>query len=1197
MAGAKKQTPPPIDRPLSRAYLRNFTGWSTAYPPGLSDPTSCRLMENMMVTRDRGLAVRPGLRYMSYLDTPDMDKTEIDMPGIAFDQPLVGSMEPFYLNKNGGRALLFAVREADQTVGFRAMLFTDPNRIVFPLDHEKVGFYIPQGAETLNFSAATKYVSYLQIDNKILALSDAGDSVRLFMVGNEKVAKRLNAVTLPEWSDEHKPTVVHPSRGWIDKRGYDARRNELLNPSFEAGFTHWDKSAHCDWRIIRTSSPAQAGSNSVLQVWSLPSRKNLATSPLHNVSATGLDGWTADKGDPKLGKDGDWMKLTDEKGKNVFLARSAKYDDIEPGKKYHLAFKYELSDDAVARARVQFYRNNGSEIGEPTKFFPEPRSGEWVSPAIEAPDNAVTARVYLGADSTEKTLSWVKVKEVMFCRANEPTTFFSGASGDNFFWQGNANRAPSVEWGPTDITITSVKVPIIPGGPVAGSMHVRKEPVGTPKDVTLDLRLYDRDRKQEAHVSDTRNSGDGSAWVRPGAIVTPGKPNAVVADVSITIKGVTPWQIFSLDAGMIESDSAAVDAYFDGSTPSAGKITYSWEVVWAPHLSPSVEITRVNPDEIPPPEPSGSRGAEALINNGTIADNKYKMGFFYTFETELGESAPSKMLEVRIKRPQSNWLWLQPNGSNEPDPTKPISTADLCADQLVATVPQAVYNHAVTAGALRWHLYTFGWSDQDPVPVEATWAGSRELFADDSARMRNDVLPYEKGGWINITPNRKFTIDTMPLPSPTNRVNYTRPPKARTGLVAGDRIILAGDAEEPATVRWTTNRPGEFTKFTAHRGGGVKTLSSGNLHIPGSVVLWQNPQSVDTVTILCLGSDGTSICYYMAPADLTAQSSSTAVMGFEETTNTPGTMSPYGVLVHNNALIRPIDRALLKSTAQNYNINHKSLSDDISNMWEQLQDKQWILSAVHDNRLCFVVKNPRGEQLEDGCLGNEIWVYDVAGGESGTWSRFLIQASALRVIEYGARVFVGVVRPDGLYYLDPDARMDDYVLPPKDPAQPNVREVGQRPIPWFFEMNTQGANKAHDAWAHLQQVSLTLGDFIGSMDYGIRAKTINGTPVNLVKRYSDYRGPVEEGLSWESTDELLVRRDLQQWYFFARSVDGLPSSGQFNTVQYRYTPVSVNVGYAQGSVETFEYARNAELGNDALYANGVPEPSRDFNRM
>ena len=57
---AKKSVPAPIDRPLSKAYLRQFTGWSTAYPPGLSDPASCRDMQNVMVDRSKGISVRPG---------------------------------------------------------------------------------------------------------------------------------------------------------------------------------------------------------------------------------------------------------------------------------------------------------------------------------------------------------------------------------------------------------------------------------------------------------------------------------------------------------------------------------------------------------------------------------------------------------------------------------------------------------------------------------------------------------------------------------------------------------------------------------------------------------------------------------------------------------------------------------------------------------------------------------------------------------------------------------------------------------------------------------------------------------------------------------------------------------------------------------------------------------------------------------
>lgn len=63
MAAGKKSRPPaPIDRPLSKAYLREFTGWSTAYPPGTSDPTSLRVMHNCNLDTDASLRIRPGMR-------------------------------------------------------------------------------------------------------------------------------------------------------------------------------------------------------------------------------------------------------------------------------------------------------------------------------------------------------------------------------------------------------------------------------------------------------------------------------------------------------------------------------------------------------------------------------------------------------------------------------------------------------------------------------------------------------------------------------------------------------------------------------------------------------------------------------------------------------------------------------------------------------------------------------------------------------------------------------------------------------------------------------------------------------------------------------------------------------------------------------------------------------------------------------
>lgn len=83
--------------------------------------------------------------------------------------------------------------------------------------------------------------------------------------------------------------------------------------------------------------------------------------------------------------------------------------------------------------------------------------------------------------------------------------------------------------------------------------------------------------------------------------------------------------------------------------------------------------------------------------------------------------------------------------------------------------------------------------------------------------------------------------------------------------------------------------------------------TSGNLFTPASVKLWQNPQSVETLVVLCSGP-GEGAAYYMnANSSVTAQNQATIVMGFEETTATPGTTSPYGCEVLNNALYHPLD--------------------------------------------------------------------------------------------------------------------------------------------------------------------------------------------------------------------------------------------------------------------------------------------------
>ncbi len=770
----KRSVPPPIDRPLSKAYLREFSGWSNEWAPGVSDPTSLRLMENVLIDRDGAALVRPGMR--SYLRHTDLT-ANFDVYG-----DIVGTHEVFFL-ANGDKAYLYAYRDGLGNVKFRAMVELDSTHLK-SVSLESLGFTVGAGVQ---FTLDTTYVKFLQVDNRIFALSNAGEEMHYFSVGAVKVAKNLQTVTRPAWTNADKLSIIYPEKAWID----------------------------------------------------------------------------------------------------------------------------------------------------------------------------------------------------------------SNSSG--------------------------------------------------------------------------------------------------------------------------------------------------------------------NVDTIPTAVPNGSRTVNSLITQDK-ALNVHFFGYFYTTYTEIGESAPSKVQTTRAARSWIGWEFETPNASNEPSGTE-TTNPYLAADQLVAVLPSAVATQAISEGALGWNLYMLTWSDQDAVPVTAVKLGTRLL--DGSVHSR----------YIVHTPAQDILQDSVPVPNSGTLDNYTTPPKAAQGIVASDRAVLVNDVTNPALIRWTSREQGSYTDFTAHRGGGFKTLTSGNLYLTACVKLWQNPSSVDTLTILCAGVDGHSTGYYMAPATVSSQSEQIQIMGFEETTATPGTTSPYGCEVVNNALYHPLDEMLMKSTAMNYNINHKSMTELISDSWQRLLNKQNIVSSVLDNRIYLIVHNPEGEGLNANNLGNEVWVLDTAA-KSPVWNRWLVGGRSLRKISVGGRLYMGIVTHQGLFYFDPNYRYDDVH---------DGTDVLQVPIPWKFETNTQGANRAHDAWARLQQVNPMFTEWQGTVEYGIRGVDLNGKTIEVKKIFQQPAIFNPDNLPLNVEDMLLIRRDLQEWFFFANSVileeiiDDEPvgvlamSHGGISSVQYRYAPSTVNSEYENGSIETFEY--------------------------
>lgn len=1381
----KARIPAPIDRPLSRAYLRQFTGWSTVYPPGLSDPASLRIMENVAVTRDGACRIRPGMRYLSYSQPPNeiavphvtplyvgksvtasnypdtgssiplpagtqvgdllvltlingygaaaacgdsrmtmVDNTneggrshgvwvgyastlgalsvsqagnnntlgqfwigsvtawrgsdgplewspsdvvtvtgtnttdlipglsnptlsgaicsfatdaglggvyfmqdwskapaytlktaddnsyiEIDVAltttvpvpaqttpntgssswtatvigfrgstggvevtpvGIGSTRPLVGTHEAFYLN-DGTKAYLLAVREEDETVGFRVLVVDTDGSTMYDLTDPEVDFAVPQGSAVLNFSSATTYVKYLQIDNKVFALSDAGEPMRIFTVGATKTAKALAAISRPDFEVEDKLDVLHPDATWInDGTPTGSRINRLWNPSFENNTDSWSFGKLTGHK--RVTGPASPVSGSrTLRLESLPTRTNLAASPLHNVASTGIEGWVAGEGDPVIVADTSYLKVP-MPAKGSYFARTKRMYDFEGGQKYLVAFDCDGGAHVDAKVRIQFHGVNGTAVGSIVERDIGSTFSRWVSTPIIAPKNAVSAVLSFGGENTGTGATYVRIKNVVICPADQSTAMFHGGSGANYFWTGGANMSASVYHPAADLKLTSTKRFVKPGKALVGSIYLQAG--ATARATTLKLRYFDKDSNvvgtnTGASINDTVGS-----MLRYEIGIAAIPSTAVRAELELAVVAVPRGEYHYADAAMLETDVSVAGSYFDGATTDTGTIKYEWK--GDEHDSPSVATTYAVASTVPTAE---TRTADTLVATGGPAVNTYQFGFFYTFNNEVGESAASKITVQRTQRGWSEWVWETPNVSGEPSGTA-TSNPRLCADQLVAIMPQDVYDEAVAQGATSWSLYMFTWAEQDTVPVTALKVGTRGLPPGST---------YAARGWIRVTPQMSEVGDISVLPTLANRYNFSDPSRASQGLVAADRMILVHDPSAAAVIRWTSNQQGHYTDFTANKGGGYKTLTSGNLYVPAAVKLWQNPQSVDTITILCQGTDGHSTGFYMAPAQVASQSEATNIMGFEETTATPGTTSPYGVEVFNNALYHPLDDQLMKSTAANYNINHKSVTDLIRNSWERLSRKEWIISALHDNRLYYIVNNPDGELLEEGCNGNEIWVLD-GGTDKGTWSRYLIQAHSLRKIEFGGRIFLSVIRPDGVYYLDPEYGLDDYVNADL--------EVHARAIPWALETNTQGANRAHDAWAHLQQLGIILGNFTGELRYGIRSWDINGKPVEISKIVRDLNPP--DKLTFDREDFLQVRKDLKEWYFFAGSTqadDGTtsPSYGQLNLVQYRYTPSTVNTGYELGSVETFEYGR-AEAGAPTNTTDGIPVPIIDTRR-
>ena len=983
MAG-KAQTPAPIDRPLAKAYLRKFTGWATAAPPGTSDPTSLRVMHNCSVDFDGSLRIRPGLQHV--LVEP------------AFGD-IVGSFEHFY-TASGAKAILFGVRDEanGNRVVFRTAVYNEGLGL-FSID-STIATRFPGATDAdLAFNGTCTYVRYVQIDNRILALSDSGEPFRMFWVGSSPKAKKLSALTRPTYSAADAPLIRHPALSWI--QGATDRTNLFKDPRGTSA-SGW------------TPRNGYAGS---------------ATGATNAGGVTGLN--TCIRAQIVAGTSGAKAFAGSDYGTDVDAAAPVAGVGID----------VTAGSDFTASVHL---RNNTS--------------------AGAAPLNAQ-----------------VRVR-------------FSNGTG----WVGST---------------------------VVGTILTTGHAAGLWRRVSVTTTVPAGANK--AHLSCTMSLPTAAANVGDYVDVT----------------------------GLLVEARNTLGTYFDGTTVNgiAGRAV-RWRGVVNSSISELYNPT-INQTSAPPAE---TPSTDTLISSDSTK-NVYNFGYFYTFSNEIGETPASRITVVKAQRRWTGWR------------TDAVDDR-VSLDQLSIIVPQAAYDAAVAQGAISWNLYFVTWSDQDSVPVEGVLLKTISM----------EGQTYSQAGWASHTPLLQGLNGSHVLPNPNDTDNFSNPSTAGQGLVAGDRLVLVYDKLQAARIRWSSNQQGDYLNFSASKGGGFKTLTSGNLFIPACAKLWQNPQSVDTITVLCMGLDGYGTSYYMTPnTSVTTQTQQAAIMGFEETTATPGTVSPYGCEVMNNALYHPLDSSLMKSTASNYNINHATMTDPIQNIWRQvpLEDKRRMVSSAMSPHLYYLVQSPVGWIDDPDANGNQIWVCDTA--QSNIWSCWDVAGTSLRKLDIDGLLYMAITSGPNIFVFNPEKDNDDVW------DGDEWTTVG---IAWEAVTNTQGANRAHDMWATLQQVNVTFGNFTGECVYGIRGKDVNGRAVEVSKHYVSAKHSHDPLDRYDQGDFMLVRRVLMEWEFFWRSADRPKnrSYGSIGYVQFRTAPASVNVGYEQGSVETFEYGTRASNS-----FNGVPIPFGD----
>lgn len=483
-------------------------------------------------------------------------------------------------------------------------------------------------------------------------------------------------------------------------------------------------------------------------------------------------------------------------------------------------------------------------------------------------------------------------------------------------------------------------------------------------------------------------------------------------------------------------------------------------------------------------DPSNAPIATAVGSGVTVGSGSFKIYYAVTFNSTVGETAVSTILDEDITKDRYTW---------ESDGTDYLDVAR---------------NNTAPSGAVSWNLYM------------STKASGGTIAA-------SDMLPLATGLDIatdTFRDNGALPVDLSRGTAPED--NSTDGPTVKYGIETSGRPILYGDVDAPYNI-WIGGDGENATDFSPNNGGYRAEVSKGTNYYPTNVVGFRNGQGIPSLTILFSNPNGLSRQAILEQQTVTYDTISFVVWGVtEQNYGSAGVAAPYGVLNYLGGLYFPSTDGFVRmdteASLQNV-LSSKRITDPVYKTVQSIKNTalEKVVGTAWDNKILWTIPS-RG--YNDN---NEMLIHDITNKDNPIWYKWEIVCQWVGVISPNdASSFVYVCQDNHIFRL-----VKGYVAADEDATGAST------PFPTAARGGFAGLNEAHNDYKAVVQVVFDLVAVIGKADLTVsylnRGKTLRSkTKAVEFNTYAtssldgwdnpNYTYPNEPGqyLEWDSTAPL-----------------------------------------------------------------------------